>query len=345
MLNINYCNAEFNHLKITAGLEGKISQGIHYKTIDDLLGGTQWFDVDPFAERDIKDLAVNIGMTQKDIENVKRNDISITDETQRVKKQGDKFGYNYFINMMKVTAWAQNEWSFSEVDFYYALKLTYSSMNRSTSMLNGRAWYLAQLNPDLAALYLGQQYQQIGQGQYSTLYNGWNHFFFDPALKLGLTYKINGRNRIKVNAMAETTSPLARDAYLSPRVHDRTIATIETHDHAKNLAQFYAASQKSVAYDLTYEFNFPIIRGRITAFQQHFWNGSELNGYYDDEARTFVNQAITGINRVHRGLEAAAAIKLGNYFTVFQNFAFIRQNIDYIAHIHFRNINFNRQCT
>lgn len=316
MLNINYRNEEFAHLKITAGLEGKISQGIHYKTIDDLLGGTQWFDVDPFAERDIKDLAVNIGMTQQDIENVKRNDISIVNEADRVKKQGDKFGYDYSINMMKVAAWAQNEWSFSEVDFYYALKLTASSFNRTSRMLNGRAWYLAQINPALASLYYGTQYEQIQAGQFSKSYRGWDHIFFDPSLKLGLTYKINGRNRLKVNAMAETSSPMARDAYLSPRVHDRTIGSIEVHDNAKSLADFYAASQKTVGYDLTYEFNFPIVRGRITAFQQHIWNGSELNGYYDDEARTFVNQAITGINRVHRGIEAAAAFKLGTYFTL-----------------------------
>ena len=41
-----------------------------------------------------------------------------------------------------------------------------------------------------------------------------------------------------------------------------------------------------------------------------------LNGYYDDEARTFVNQSLTGINRRHCGVEAAAAVKLGLYFTL-----------------------------
>ncbi len=314
--NINYQNTEFQNLKITAGFEAKESQGIHYKTIDDLLGGTQWYDVDPFAERDIKELATNIGLTQADIEHVKRNDIAITNELDRVKKKGDKFGYDYTINMTKVAVWAQNEWNWNAVDLYYALKLTYSSMNRTTRMLNGRAWYLAQLQPDEDYYYLGMQYEQIRKGQYAASYQGWEHQFFDPSFKIGATYKINGRNRIKLNAMAETAAPLARDAYISPRVHDRAIQTIYTHDRANNLRDFYAASQRTVGYDLTYEFNFPIVRGRITAFQQHFWNGSELNGYYDDEARTFVNQSITGINRVHRGLEAAAAFKLGTYFTL-----------------------------
>ncbi len=312
--NINYQNKSFDHLTITAGLEGKFSQGIHYKTVDDLLGGNQWIDVDPFAERDLKELASNIGMTQTDIDNVKQNNIY---NPNSVITTNGRFGYDYRINMTKVAAWAQNEWNFNAVDFYYALKLTYVGINRSTRMLNGRAWYLSQLQPDEAFYYLGKQYETImNGGDQLASYNGWQHHFFDPSFKLGANYKINGRNQIRVNAMAETSAPLARDAYISPRVHDRAINTIYQHDRAKSITDFYAASQKVVSYDLTYEFNYPIVRGRITAFQTHFWNGTELNGFYDDEARTFVNQSITGINRVHRGIEAAASFKLGTYFTL-----------------------------
>ncbi|MBR6493297.1 MAG: hypothetical protein IKT13_05115, partial [Paludibacteraceae bacterium] len=46
------------------------------------------------------------------------------------------------------------------------------------------------------------------------------------------------------------------------------------------------------------------------------WNGTELNGYYDDEARTFVNQAMSGIDKRYIGGEAAIAVKLGTYFTL-----------------------------
>ena len=116
--------------------------------------------------------------------------------------------------------------------------------------------------------------------------------------------------------MAQTVAPLARDAYISQRVHDRVVDNIYTHDKAKNLKDYYAASQKIVGGDLTYEFNYPIVRGRVTGFYSRFWDGTELNGYYDDEVRTFVNQAITGINRRHCGIEAALAVKLGTYFTL-----------------------------
>lgn len=316
IFNANYRNQNYNHLTVTAGLEARYSQGIHYKTVDDLLGGNQWIDVDPFADRDLKELATNIGLTQEDIKSVKQNDIY--HPSQAIKDGKRHFGYDYRINMIKAAVWAQNEWNWNAVDFYYALKVTYSGLNRSSDMLNGRAWYLAQLNPDQAFYYLGRSYQAIMDGNKEgiTRFQGYQHNFVDPSFKLGVTYKINGRNRLKINAMAETAAPLGRDAYIAPRVHDRAIATIYTHDVATNLQEYYAASQKIVSYDLTYEFNYPIVRGRITAYQSHFWNGSELNGYYDDEARTFVNQSVTGVNRVHRGVEVAAAFKLGNYFTL-----------------------------
>ena len=325
--NANYRNTSVDHLTATVGLELKAAQGIHYKTVDDLLGGNQWIDVDPFAERDIKELATNIGLTQADIINVKQNDLRAPNAAA---KKGDRFGYDYRINMLNAKLWAQNEWSWNEVDFYYALQLTYSSMQRTTDMLNGRAWYLAKLNEENAWYYLSNEANNVlnANGDYSTLPTrlvGTAHHFIDPAFKLGATYKINGRNQLKLNALAETKAPLARDAYISPRVHDRAVESIYRHDYAGYYAQlnntswlseYYGASQKIAGGDLTYSFNYPLVRGRVTGFFTQFWNGTELNGYYDDEARTFVNQSLTGINRRHMGVEAAAAVKLGTYFTL-----------------------------
>ena len=60
-------------------------------------------------------------------------------------------------------------------------------------------------------------------------------------------------DQIKVNAMAETKAPLGRDAYISPRVHDRAVENIYRHDYAAYyakqygtsvLAEYFGASQK-----------------------------------------------------------------------------------------------------
>ena len=312
--SFNYVNTQFNHLKMTLGVEGKFSQGVHYKTMDDLLGGNQWIDIDGFADRDIKELASNSGMTQEDIAHVIQNDYY---NPNKVIKNGDRFGYDYRINMGNVKAWFQNEWTFNEVDVYYALQLNYSSMQRTTNMFNGRQAFLATRAYADGTMwkYLGNNIEQYSDPNRHT-YVGNAHHFFDPGFKLGATYKINGRNHLKLNALAETRAPYARDAYISQRVHDRVVESIYTHDQAKSLKDFYASSEKVVSTDLTYEFNYPIVRGRITGFFTQSWDGTELNGYYDDEARTFVNQAMSGINKRYMGVEAAAAVKLGTYFTL-----------------------------
>lgn len=289
MFNVLYSGQATPHLKVTAGVDTKVSQGKHYKTIDDMMGGNQWIDVDPFAERDIAELAQNIGLTQEQIAHVKQNDI---DNPNRSVKDGDVFGYNYDINMFTASVFAQNEWTFNQVDFYYALKGTYSQFSRHGYMENGRAVYLRDVfayNPKLSALYISK-----GKGK--------NHWFIDPSFKVGATYKIDGRNRLKVNVLMESKAPLARNAYISQRIHDRTIEGLK--------------SSGILSYDLSYEFSYNIVRGRITGFRTHFINGTELNGYYDDGYRTFVNQAMTGINSIHQGGEVALAVKLGTYFTL-----------------------------
>ena len=325
--SFNYVNTKYDHLKMTLGVEGKFSQGSHYKTIDDLLGANQWIDIDAFAERDLKEMASNGGFTQEDIDNVRKNEIR-EGYNEVITNKKRHFGYDYHINMGYMKAWFQNEWNFNEVDLYYALAFNYSSMQRTTTMFNGRAWYLTTLamrtdeekGTDNYWKYLGKQaIKDLSNDRASragnTLY-GEEHHFLDPAFKLGVTYKINGRNRIKLNALAETRAPYARDAYISQRIHDRVVENIYKHDKAKNLKDFFAASEKVISADLTYEFNYPIVRGRITGFFTQSWNGTELNGYYDDDARTFVNQAITGIDKRYFGGEAAVSVKMGTYFTL-----------------------------
>ena len=323
--SLNYTNTQFDHLKMTLGVEGKFAQGIHYKTIDDLLGANQWIDIDAFADRDIKELATNSGFTQNEITLLRENDVR-TGYNDVIQDNGQRYGYDYRINMGNFKAWFQNEWNFTEVDLYYALALDYSMMQRTTNMLNGRAWYLTyrseQMGYEDVWKYYGKATYELSltdnmiTKRAGHMLTGDAHHFLDPAFKAGVTYKINGRNRLKVNGLAETKAPFARDAYISQRVHDAVVQNIYTHDNAKNLKEFYAASQKMVSADLTYEFNYPVVRGRITGFFTQSWGGTELNGYYDDEARTFVNQAMTGIDKRYMGIEAAAAFKLGTYFTL-----------------------------
>jgi len=274
-LNSTYVNQMTKHLKLTAGIEGKYSKGLHYKTMDDLLGGKQWIDIDQFAEQDNP---TDPRVVQNDLNN-----------PNAIIKKGDVFGYNYDINILHGTAFVQNEWALSNLDLYYAAKATYTQFSRFGHMDNGRA---------LATTYTagGTKPIELSYGQGKT----W--LFVDPSFKTGATYKIDGRNRISVNAIAETRAPLPNNSYISQRIKDTKIPNLQ--------------SEKILSYDLTYAFSFPMVRGRVTGFRTHILGSSDLIGYYDDEKRTFVNHILTNSNKINQGIEAGFSVKINEAFSV-----------------------------
>ncbi len=265
--NSTYTNQINSKFRLTAGVEAKYAKDINYKTLDDLLGGNQWIDIDQFAERDMNlDIVPDLNKMQNDLNN-----------PNKVIKKGDMFGYKYDINILNTSAFIQNEWNLAQLDLYYAAKVTYTQFNRHGYMKNGRA-------PE----------NSYGAGEV------W--WFVDPSFKAGATYKIDGRNRLYANVLAETRAPLPSGAYVSERIkHDRIP---------------YLQSRKILSYDLNYSFIFPAVRGRLTGFRTHMLGTSENLGYYDDALRTFINHMLMKADKIYQGVEAGISVKLNRSFSV-----------------------------
>lgn len=264
-LNSTYVNQINKELKLTAGIEGKYSKAMHFNTMADLLGGKQWIDIDQFAQRDFP---TNPNIIQNDVKN-----------PNRVIHVGDIFGYNYDINIIHGSAFIQNEWVLRQLDLFYAAKVTYTQFSRFGHMENGRADAI--------------NVQSFGQGKI------W--FTTDPSFKAGATYKIDGRNRLSINAIAETRAPNVNNSYVSQRIKDIAIPM---------------QSEKVLSYDLNYSFTYPTVRGRISAFRTNIMGSSELLGYYDDEYQTFINHILTNSNKLYQGIEAGLSVKLNSSFKV-----------------------------
>ncbi len=259
-LNALYTNQVTDKLRINAGVTGKYGKGMHYKTVEDLLGGNQWIDIDQFAERDFN---YNTTIIQNDLDN-----------PNRVVREGDVFGYNYNLHILKGTAFIDNFWNTRYFDIYYAAALNYVQFQREGLMRNGRAEVI------------GEQSKGYGKSTY----------FIDPSLKAGLTWKADAHNRVVVNVLAESRAPLPSNSYVAPRVKDTQIKGL--------------TSEKVLSYDLNWMFNYSRVRGRVTLFQTHMVDGVESTGYYNDEFRTYVNQTLVGVDRVFRGVEAGINIDL-----------------------------------
>lgn len=271
MLNTLYTHQFNKSLKITVGVDAKYSKGIHYKTMDDLLGANQWIDIDQFAERDLTG-----NLLGKDPIIVQNN----TQDPNRIIGKGDIFGYNYSLDIVNANIFAQNEWKFSSFELFYALKISYSEFSRFGKMENGRA--------------VVEGVQSFGRGKkYSDI---------TPSVKLGGSYLIDNHNKLVINGLYENRSPIPTNAYISPRIKDTFVKGL--------------IPEEVISADISYQFNYRSIKGRITAFNTLINNGVDLSSYYDESNRTFVNHSLTGIDKSYKGIELGVSVKLNSSFTL-----------------------------
>ena len=178
----SFINHELNdQARASGGVELSSYTGSYYKTLEDLLGGNFWVDIDQFAERDFPGNDTTI---QNDLTN-----------PNRIIKQGDKFGYDYKLHQNSGNIWGLLQMTTNKFDYYAGLQLTYTSFWREGFMKNGR-------------------YPE------SSLGNSEKNNFFDYAVKAGATYKATGRHFIEGNVAYMTRAPYMRNSFLSSRTRD-----------------------------------------------------------------------------------------------------------------------------
>jgi hypothetical protein len=247
-----------SNIRLTAGIGLRTSESKQYKTVEDLLGAEYVTDRDKYAERDF---GSNSTIIQNDL---RRPDRKVY--------EGDVFGYDFRIKINSANLWVQNQHSYSNIDFFYGMKLSYTEFQRKGKMQNGR-------------------YPHNSYG------NGKEHHFMNTIFKGGLTYKISGRHFITYNASAGTMAPLPYDAYISPRISDNSVEL---------------KSQIILSNDISYVFSLPSLNGRVSVFRTNFFDQMDKFGYYHDSQKTFVNHILTGVDKVHQGVELGLNYKLNN---------------------------------
>lgn len=251
------------HWSLHAGMSYRGMQQHNYKTIGDLLGGSYWIDVDKFSEGEFPD-----------DQNVQYNDLLHKGDTLH---EGDVFGYNYTYNIHKEKVWGIVKGSYNHWDLNFGLQIGASQLWRTGHMQNGRF-----------------QDNSYGRSEIKT--------YMDNGARLGVTYKINGRNYIVLNGVGETRSPNILNSFLSPRINNSYVDGL--------------TYERIYAGDLSYVLNYPVIKMRVTAFITQINNSTRLISFYHDDFASMVNYAISGINQRFLGVEAGTEIKLGSMFTL-----------------------------
>ena len=246
-----------DHMSLQAGVSANYTRAHYYKTIRDLLGGEFWLDIDQFSERDFPG---NPDILQNNL-----------DDPNRHVGKDDKFGYNYYINAVQAKIWLQNMINLPKWDINYGLELSYTQFQRDGKMRNGRA-----------------PQNSLGKGE--------THRFDNGSVKVGATYKIDGRNSLSVHGEYTTQAPLFEYSYISPRIKDTAIDGLK--------------STRIFSVDASYNWNYRRFRGSIGGFFTQMYDLTERTSFYDDQYSTFMNYAMTGVHQQFKGIELGAAFKI-----------------------------------
>ena len=178
-----------DNINISGGINLTLYKGHRFKTVDDLLGGEYWLDVDRFADQD-----------PFVITDVSQNDLN---HPNNLVKEGDVFGYDYIANINTQNGFAEADFTYSKVDFYVGLSLSNTTFWRTGNMKNGR--------------FPNHSYGDSKKNN-----------FFNYGLKGGVTYKINGKNYITANGMYMTRAPFFWNSYVSARTRDFVVPNLKS---------------------------------------------------------------------------------------------------------------------
>lgn len=246
-----------DELTLNSGLNYQHYQGERFKVLEDLLGGDYYLDIDKFAERDF------IGN-----EDAVQNDLQTPN---RVITEGDRFGYDYDVNIRRAKGWVQGRYELRRLNLFAAANFSQTEYWRTGNMQNGKF-------PD----------QSLGDSEKLSFTN-WG-------AKGGVTYKLSGRHFVFANGTYQTRAPYFRNAFLSPRTRNQAVANL--------------TDEKILSVEGGYLLRTPLIKARATAYYTQFQDQTTLRSFYHDELRSFVNYILSGVDKTHRGVELGVEAKI-----------------------------------
>lgn len=242
-------NKRIGQLFLSAGGNANLYQNRNYRIMSDLLGASYWLNYDQFAE--------NLGVDAS----YQQNDIEHPDQKIRV---GDKFGYDYAINIQRAELWSQLEYSFKMFDLYAAASLAEQTVWREGFVANGKF--------PLTSKGLSKKLNSLSAG-----------------FKAGATWKINGRHFITINTSVMSKPPAAASIFISPTVRNDALSDI--------------GNAFILSGDLNYLVKYPTLKLRITYYNTQMNNQFSVRTYWHDSYNTIVNLIMKGVNQNNQGLE------------------------------------------
>ena len=262
VLNTRYRIQLNNRLLVSFQGQYRLEIYHYFKRINDLLGAAYSINWNQFAEDNLP------GSTAI------QNDLNNPNQKIYV---NDQFGYNYRMHLQQWLFLSQVQYTLPKFDFNAAVEYNATNYQREGIYRNGvfpqNSYGLAE--PD---------------------------YFRNGQIKMGLTYKLNGRNYYYFRTAYSTKPPLVNDLYISPRIssHKQTDISNETAYMAEAGYILHAPSLKLTA----------------NAYWISIHHAMDVMSFYHDGYRNLVNYTLSNIGSRMMGLEFSMAYSLSAGLTL-----------------------------
>lgn len=327
-LAVNFRTRPTDRFNLNYGAFARLNYSHYYKTVDDLLGGEYFVNVDNFAERDF---ASQTWKLQNDLDYYMEHH-----EAEKVGKDG-KIGYDYAAQTRNVGGWFNGEYTFGPMSFTIGGKLSNDVYWREGFLRKGL--FPGKRDNGLPFVIDGQviepTYESDGVTITTSKGKSPKYHFFTWALKGGATYVIGGSQRVSAHVGYFTDAPKFNQIFMSPRTRNSVVDGV--------------TPQKTFSADLNWQYNAGGINARVSAYYTTINDQCKVMSAYDDRQNTFSNFAITNIDQRNMGIELGfkvptyvvpglsvqGVLALGEY--IYTSTPYMTQTVDNSAEVIMRN--------
>lgn len=263
-LNVTLASALTKHLTDKStwnlGFAAIANKGFHYLTMDDLLGANSFHNINTYA---VGTYPIGSDYLQYDM-----------NHPNALVKEGDKFGYDYTLNVMKGNIWSNYTETFGILHYSIAAKIGYDGMNRDGKMRNG--------------LFADNSY---GKSKTANFVSGGAKFSGSLDLSHGSV--------ISIGLGYEHKAPTADVAFQAPEMNN---------DFVQNLK-----NERIFSSELSYQFNNSWLHANLSGYYSRVDNATEWTCFYFDDINSFSYNSLTNLNKEYYGAELGLKFKLTSF--------------------------------
>ena len=249
--------------KFVGGVQLGTNKGMHYQTMEDMLGAKYLRNINTYA---VGTYPASDPRVQYDLNN-----------PNAYVQEGDRFGYDYDLNVQNPKLWAKYEAEEEGVRAFLAGQIGGTKMWRTGHMRHG-----------MAANY------SYGNSQKA--------YFLDGGVKMGSTFSLGHGNSITLGLGLESRAPRANVAFVAPEINNDFVDDLKC--------------EQIVSAELGYALNTQWVRANLTGYYACSRKGNEWQNFYFDDVNSFTYVSLSDVAKDYYGVELGIQLKLTSNFRI-----------------------------